>query len=320
MVVVVTHDSAAHVGACLDSIRDGAGGLPTEVWVVDNASRDGTVDLLRTRHPDVRLLVNSRNVGFAAACNRAIRETRGDLVLLLNPDACLRPGALATLAGYLERHPRVAIVGPRLLAPDGSLPADSSATGLPPGFVQALFEYTRLHRWFPRSRHFRDYFLLDWDRSTDRAVAMVQGACFLVRRSLLDALGGLDERFFLYFEETDLCARAIAVGAEVHYVAGAAATHVGGHSMPDQRQSARHFIASLYAYHRKHYGLAEAVALWAILAPYHWLRAARLATRRIFFPEDAQLEQSLRAAVARGRAHLGLAAQAAAGRRAAARP
>lgn len=305
-VIVVTHESRDHVGPCLDSIARAEGDVSIRVVVVDNASSDDTVAIARAHPAGARVIANERNRGFAAACNQGVEDTSGDHVLLLNPDARLRPDTLEKLVRHLAHHPRTAIVGPRLLRADGELQPQISATGLPPSFPQALYEYTRLGRLRPESHWIREYFLTDWDRQTTRPVAMVQGACLLVRRSVLDRVGALDERFFLYFEETDLCKRVADQGLEVHYVAEAAAVHIGSQSSPDHRPSARHFISSLYRFHQKHYGTAEAVALWAILMPYHGLRTARLASLVPFQRGDATLRADLRTARERFVAHLSL--------------
>jgi GT2 family glycosyltransferase len=302
-IVVVTYNSGEHIRACLDSIGASDFDGTIQTVVVDNASADAVSTAIEN-HPALgRLVENSDNLGFAAACNQGIRATAGDFVLLLNPDARLQPDTLRRLVDYLSANPKVAIVGPRLLQPDGALQRDISATGLSPSFFQALFEYTRLGRMAPGSPWYRDYFLPGWDRVSNRRVAMVQGACLLLRRSLLQQVGLLDERFFLYFEETDLCKRAADRGWEVHYVGEAAAIHIGSQSTEERRPSARHFIASLYRFHHKHYGLGEAVALWSILMPYHGARMLRLALLRRFKPSDAALRADLRTARERFAAH-----------------
>jgi hypothetical protein len=302
-IVVVTYNSRAHILGCLDSVARSEFDGTVRTVVVDNHSADDTVALVKTHQPTVELIVNAANRGFAAACNQGIRASAGDLILLLNPDAQLLPSTLARLVSYVRGHPAVGIVGPTLRSSSGALQRDVSATGLFPSFRQALFEYTRLSRVYPNSRWHRGYFLTDWDRVTNRPVAMVQGACFLFRRALLDDVGYFDERFFLYFEETDFCRKASDVGWEVHYVGEAAAIHVGAQSMAGRRQSARHFIASLYLFHRKHYGILEAAALWGVLMPYHCLRALRLAATVPFKPHDRQLRADLRTAVERFIAH-----------------
>lgn len=305
-VVVVTYRSEAQIAACLDSLRTAAAEADLEIVVVDNGSGDGTVDLVRGRFPEVRVEAQRENLGFAAGCNRGLAATNSELVLFLNPDARLRPGTLSALIEHLAEHPEVGIVGPALEAPDGSLQRDISATGLHPGFRQALFEYTRLGRWFPRSRWVRDYFLVDFDRRSTRPVAMVQGACLATRREVLDAVGAFDERFFLYFEETDLCKRVIDSGRQVHYLGEVAAVHDGSGSSPDRRPSARHFIRSMYRFHRKHYGLLEAAALWSILAPYHVLKTVRMSVTSLGRPDDQRLRADLLTVAQRCQAHFGM--------------
>jgi GT2 family glycosyltransferase len=303
-IVVVTFNSAEHIGACLRSIAGADIAARLTTVVVDNDSTDRTVEVIRSSHADVRLIANRSNRGFAAACNQGIRAGSGELVLLLNPDAQLLPATLRQLAGYMDRQPRAGIVGPRLVRPDGSLQPDASATGRFPSFRQALFEYTRLGRMWPDSPWNREYFLTGADRLASRPVAMLQGACFLFRRSLLDDVGAFDERFFLYFEETDFCKLAADRNWQAHYVGEAAAIHLGSQSSPARRPSARHFIRSLYAFHHKHYGLREAALLWAILAPYHALRSLRLAALLPFRRHDRQLRADLRTAAERFAAHL----------------
>jgi GT2 family glycosyltransferase len=302
-VVVVTYNSAAHITACLDSIAASRFDGTVHTVVVDNASADDTLRQVNTHASLVQVIESPANLGFAAGCNRGIRATASELVLLLNPDARLEPDTLQCLADYLDRHRQVAIVGPQLRQANGALQPDISATGLFPSFRQALFEYTRLGRLFPQSPWYRDYFLTSWDRRSNRRVAMVQGACFLARRAVLQEIGLLDERFFLYFEETDVCKAAAARHWETHYVGDAAAIHVGSQSQRDCLPSAREFITSLYRFHHKHYGAAEAFALWAILAPYHGLRVMRLAARLPFKPGDPQLRTDLRTARERFVAH-----------------
>lgn len=302
-IVVVTYNSAAYIKACLASIADSEYDGTLRTIVVDNASTDATLEAARTSEADTHIIANQRNTGFAAACNQGIDATSGDLVLLLNPDARLEPTTLATLVAYLDEHPRVAIVGPRLLQEDGSLQRDISATGLFPSFRQALFEYTHLGRALPTSPWIRDYFLTDFDRVSNRTVAMVQGACFLFRRAILDEIGGLDTGYFLYFEETDFCKNAADRGWEIHYVGDAAAVHLGSHSLPGGRPSAHHFISSLYRFHRKHYGAATAMLLWLILMPYHGVRLIRLWVRNAFGRGNLQRLSDQQTAAERFLAH-----------------
>lgn len=305
-VVVVSYRSAGEIDGCLGSVASAAAEVPLEAVVVDNRSEDGTVERVRDGHPGVGLIANADNRGFAAGCNQGIAATRGEFVLLLNPDARLQPGTLAALVRHLDENPRDGIVAPALESSPGELQRDISATGIFPSFWQALHEYTRLGRWYPDSPWVRDYFLAGFDRRSSRPVAMVQGACLLVRRALLQQIGSFDERFFLYFEETDLCKRAVDAGWGVHYLGEAAALHAGSRSSADRRPNAREFIRSLYAFHRKHYGPGEAVLLWSVLAPYHVLKTARMSLSAIFNRRDERLRADLRTVAERCRAHFRL--------------
>jgi GT2 family glycosyltransferase len=304
--VIVTYRSADEIIGCLESVERAGREVALETVVVDNASDDETVGRIRNRFPDCRLVLAERNRGFAAGCNRGIESTTAELVLLLNPDARLRPGTLATMVRYLDENQHVGIVGPALEAEPGVLQRDISATGLFPSFRQSLFEYTRLGRWYPDSPWVREYFLADFDRRSNRPVAMVQGACMLVRRSLLDAIGAFDERFFLYFEETDLCKRAVDAGREVHYLGEVAAVHAGARSRSDHRPDAMEFIRSLYRFHHKHYGPVEATALWLVMAPYHVAKTARMSVAALLDRGNERLRADLRTVAERCGAHFRL--------------
>jgi hypothetical protein len=205
--VVVTYDSARWIERCLSSLA----GTPTVV--VDNASRDGTAAIVRERFPDVRLIPRRANAGFAVGVNEGTRAALSDDILLVNPDAVVRPGSIDLLDRYLRDHPRVGIVVPRLLNPDGSVQANVRTFPTP---------LTMLARRSPLSRTglgraiLRDHFLVETGSESSRPVPAVTGAVMLVRRAAIDAIGPMDERIFLYGEDWDWCYRAWAAGWEVH--------------------------------------------------------------------------------------------------------
>jgi N-acetylglucosaminyl-diphospho-decaprenol L-rhamnosyltransferase len=207
-VVVVTYESAAELAGCLTA-------LPREarVVVVDNASRDRSAEL--ARELGAQVVRNPRNRGFAAAANQGARLGNGDLVLFLNPDAAIREPDLRRLVAALEGDPRLFAVGPRLRHPDGG---EQRAWWPFPSAAATWAEALGLRRlWPPRA-------------GADGAVPFVVGACMLVRRRQFEALGGFDERFWLYGEEADLCYRARRRGWRVGHVPDATARHVGGAS------------------------------------------------------------------------------------------
>ncbi|HXG75773.1 MAG TPA: glycosyltransferase family 2 protein, partial [Gaiellaceae bacterium] len=216
--VVVTYDGLPWVERCLASLA----GTPTVV--VDNGSRDGTVAFVRERFPEVRV-VESENRGLAAGWNLGVRETESRYVLLLNPDAWLLGDALARLVAFADSRPRAAVVGPRLLNPDGTL--QRSVRGFPTPWRIAT-EYFFLRKLAPRSSLLNAFYAGGFGHDEVREVDWVMGACLLVRRAAIEAVGPADEDFFLFSEETDWCYRFRQAGYEVVFFPGAECVHVGG--------------------------------------------------------------------------------------------
>jgi GT2 family glycosyltransferase len=217
-VVVVTYDALPWIEQCLQSVRG------AQVVVVDNGSRDGTVALVRERFPEVRV-VESENRGLGAGWNIGIRETASRYVLVLNADAWLLGDALTRLVAFADEHPRAAVVGPRLLNPDGTL--QRSVRGFPTLWRLAT-EYFFLRKLGPHTSALNAFYAGGFDHDEVRDAEFVMGACMLVRREAIDAVGPLDEDFFLFSEETDWCYRFRQAGWEVLFFPGAECVHVGG--------------------------------------------------------------------------------------------
>jgi N-acetylglucosaminyl-diphospho-decaprenol L-rhamnosyltransferase len=205
--VVVTYNSARWIDRCLTSLD----GVPA--IVIDNASQDDTPAVVRDRHPEVRLIARTRNGGFAVAVNEGSRAAPADDILLLNPDAVARPGSVAVLDAYLRDHPKVGVVAPRLLNPDGTR-QDNVRTFPTP--LTMLARRSPLGRTALGKRILRDHFLEDATSEVARPIPATIGAAMLVRRATIDAMGPMDERIFLYGEDWDWCYRAWAAGWEVH--------------------------------------------------------------------------------------------------------
>jgi len=245
--VVVAYRSRGDLPACLEALGPAAEGLELETVVVDNASGDGTADLVRERFPRVSLIENTANRGFAAAVNQGARVARGRHLLLLNPDARPAPACVRTLVAALDARPEAGLAGPQLVNPDGS---PQTSAWLAPSLQTLGFEALFLYNLFPRSR-------LHGLRAGGPEPAEVEtasGACLLVGRPLFEELGGLDERFFLYFEDADLCVRARAVGREVLLVPAATAVHaLGGSAFQDRRGFLLRFHESRQRFLRKHH-------------------------------------------------------------------
>jgi N-acetylglucosaminyl-diphospho-decaprenol L-rhamnosyltransferase len=218
--VVVTYDALPWIENCLDSVRG------VETVVVDNGSSDGTVGFVRERYPHVRL-VEAENRGLGAGWNIGIRETTATYVLLLNADAWITEGSLDRLLDFADRRPRAAVVGPRLLNPDGTL--QRSVRGFPTVWRLAT-EYLFLRKLAPRSSALNAFYAGGFDHDEVRSVEVVMGACMLLRRDAVAQVGECDEEYFLFSEETDWCFRFREAGWEVVFFPGAECVHVRGAS------------------------------------------------------------------------------------------
>jgi N-acetylglucosaminyl-diphospho-decaprenol L-rhamnosyltransferase len=219
-VVVVTYDALPWIEECLASVS----GIRTVV--VDNGSRDGTVDFVRERFPDVRV-IESENRGLGAGWNVGIRKTESRYVLILNADAWLVGDALSRLVAFADERPRAAVVGPRLLNTDGTL--QRSVRGFPTLWRLAT-EYFFLRKLAPRTRALNAFYAGGFDHDEVCEAEVVMGACMLVRRAAIDEVGPLDEEFFLFSEETDWCYRFRQAGWRVVFFPGAECVHVRGAS------------------------------------------------------------------------------------------
>lgn len=251
-VVVVSWNSAPHLRGCLSSIPAGAGGLSFEIFVVDNASPDGSSALVREEFPSVRLISNSVNRGFAAANNQGLRLASGRYALLLNPDTRVHERALERLTVFMDANPGVGACGPLLLNEDGSV---QHAARRFPTFGFAFASKTVLGR-LGLFRRAYDRVKMCGERF-DEAVEVDQpsGAALFLRREVLDRIGLLDEGYFIFFEEVDLCRRIRDAGWRIVLRPEAVVTHYGGRS---RRQNRAGIILpgarSLLRYFHKHEG------------------------------------------------------------------
>jgi GT2 family glycosyltransferase len=218
--VVVTYDARPWIENCLDSLRG------VETVVVDHGSSDGTVTLVRERYPDVRV-IESENRGLGAGWNVGIRATASSYVLLLNADAWLTEGALDRLLDFADTHPDAALVGPRLLNPDGTL--QRSVRGFPTVWRLAT-EYLFLRKLAPGTSVFNAFYAGGFDHDEVREVEVVMGACMLLRREAIEQVGYCDEDYFLFSEETDWCFRFREAGWLVLFFPGSECVHVRGAS------------------------------------------------------------------------------------------
>jgi GT2 family glycosyltransferase len=293
-VVVVNWNSGALLRESIAALAASSLAARLGAVVVDNASSDGSADGLEAAALSLTVVRNPRNRGFAAACNQGAALGQAPFVLLLNPDVRVAPDTLARALAYLEGKAGIGVLGVRLLDPEGRVQrccarAPSAARLL----AQALF----LDRLMPAVMP--PHFLTEWDHGDTRPVDQVMGAFLIIRRRLLERLGGLDERFFLYYEDVDLCLRARRAGGEVVHFAAAQAMHRGGGStMAVKDRRLAHHAESRIRYMAKHHGRAAAglLALAILLGelPLRWLHSL---IRR---PADAAAVLRAAAMLARG--------------------
>jgi GT2 family glycosyltransferase len=261
-VVIVSWSCRDELADCLASLAGAPRDVERETIVVDNASADGTAEMVRERFPDVRLIANETNRGFAAANNQGIRLARGRNLLFLNPDTVVREGALGELVRTLDRDDGIGACGARLLGADGS--TQSSVRSFPT-FAALLHQYTPLRMLGVLKGAYRRYRARDFDYGRSADVDALMGAALCVPRRVLDRVGPFDERFFVYFEEVDLCRRIRAAGLRNRFVAEARITHVGGVSA-SRAPASRYLCRSMFRYMRKHRGRVRGafgtVVLW----------------------------------------------------------
>ncbi len=247
-IIIVSWNTCDLLQACLESVYRNAPDCLFEVLVVDNASKDGSLEMVRGRFPRVVVLSNTRNLGFASANNQAIAISSGRYILLLNSDTVVMPGALEKLIEFFEQHPRAGAAGGHLLNPDGSLQYSCSPS------PTLRSEARRLLR-MPGVRTDGYYPMETWDLHKYHEVDVLLGACLMLRKEVLNTVGVLDETYFMYSEEVDLCRRVQLAGWKLFWVPNAFVLHHGGQSTG---QIADKMFLQLYKsklhFIRKHYG------------------------------------------------------------------
>lgn len=226
-VVIVSWNVQRDLRACLDSVYSGNVGVDFEVVVIDNASSDGTVEMVRDEFPQVRLIDNDYNAGFAGGNNQGLRVVAADYYLLLNPDTVVPAHAFERLLDFADAHPEAGLVGPKLLNVDGSLQYSARRF---PTVSAALFRNTAIGRWFPNASSPGHYLMTDWDHDSARQVDWLSGACLLIRHLALAEVGDLDEGFFWGSEDVDYGFRMHKAGWEVWYTPEPAIVHAIGQS------------------------------------------------------------------------------------------
>ena len=226
-IIIVSYNSLGYLRECLDSICSHPPGKDFDIVVVDNASTDGTNGYIRKGHPDVILITNKKNRGFAAASNQAITATDSRYILLINSDCEVYSDSINKLTEYMDKNPRVAVAGPKIINSDGSV--QYSCRRFPSFFGAAA--HTVLTHIYPGNPISRKYMMTDVCRDRPFSVDWVSGSCMIIRRQSLEETGPLDENYFMYVEDIDICYRMWQNGWEVHYMPYSEVLHhIGGSS------------------------------------------------------------------------------------------
>jgi GT2 family glycosyltransferase len=258
-IVIVNYNTREDVLRCLEALHDHPAAISHEILVVDNASRDGSVEAIGSRWPDVRVVQAGANLGFGRANNLGIRQSGGDLLLLLNPDTITPAGAIDRLVTILDARPRVAVVGPRLVNDEG-VPELSFGRMIGPFTELGQKTIGRLHA--RGIGPFRAY--VRWATGREHYPDWVSGACLLVRRTDADAAGLFDERFFIYTEDVDFCAAIRKRGRGILFTPDVEIVHLGGRSVataPGATELA--YRRSQLAFYQKHHpGWVEALRFY----------------------------------------------------------
>jgi N-acetylglucosaminyl-diphospho-decaprenol L-rhamnosyltransferase len=259
-IIIVNWNTRDLLARCLASVYAHLPQAEAEVLVVDNGSTDDSPTMVREFFPLARLIRNSQNVGFARANNQAMQECIGQSILLLNSDTEVKPGALDGLLQVMEQYPEAGAAGSRLLNPDGTLQCSCYPA---PTLSREFWRMLHLDVLWP----YGSYRMTDWNLDMPREVDSVSGACLLLRRTALDQVGLLDEDYFFYSEEVDLCYRLRRAGWRIYWTPQAQVVHYGGQS---SRQLRDEMFLRLYwgkiAYFRKHHGRLSARLYKLVLA------------------------------------------------------
>jgi len=251
-IIIVNYNAEKFLLECLDSIYAQTKQISFDVWVVDNNSMDASVPMVQQNFPQVNLIENKENVGFAKANNQAIAKCTDDYILLLNPDTLILENAIEKMVDFMDGNPTFGICGCKVLNEDGTLQLACRRSIPTPGV--AFFRLTGLSKLFPKSKTMAKYNLTYLDPDKSQEVDAVSGAFLMIRRKVVDSIGLLDERFFMYGEELDWCIRAKEAGWTVMYYPDAEIVHYKGEcSKFNHRKAALEFYRSMYLFHKKHF-------------------------------------------------------------------
>ena len=251
-VIIVSYNVKYHLEQCIRSVQKASEGMEVEIWVVDNASSDGSVEYLRPLFPDVHFISNTKNVGYSKANNQAIRESKGEYVLLLNPDTIVAEDTLKGCVDFLDSHPKVGATGVRMLNADGTF-APESRRGLPTPFT-SFCKMSGLSTLFPKSKTLGRYYMKYLNEEEANPIDVISGAFNMLRCKALDEVGLLDENFFMYGEDIDLSYRLLLGGWQNYYLPYSILHYKGESTQKSSFRYVHVFYNAMLIFFNKHFG------------------------------------------------------------------
>jgi GT2 family glycosyltransferase len=258
-IIIVNFNTEKFLEQCLNSIYANKPAGDFKVWVIDNNSKDRSREMVREKFKQVVLIENDENLGYAGANNIALRLAQGKYILILNPDTVIQPGSLDIMIGFMDKHSEVGVLGPKILNSDGTLQRCCRSF---PALGQMFFEDTLLNRIINKNRLVGKYRMSGWDYNDIREVDQPMGSALMLRKKALKQVGLMDERFFMYYEDVDLCYRIKKEGWKIYLNPQAQVIHYGGQS---HRWAVNEMFLeqyrSRYKFFKKHYGRLSASLL-----------------------------------------------------------
>jgi hypothetical protein len=274
-IVIVNWNTRDILADCLRSVYEQASELSFEIIVVDNASSDGSQEMVTSQFGEVTLIKNTENAGFASANNQGMRIAAGRYVLLLNSDTVVLDGAIEKVVAFADNVPDAAVVGCRVLNPDKTL---QPTCFMYPSLLNMVLSCSYLYKLMPQSKFFGRERMTWWDREDSRQVDVVTGCFMLIRKIAIDRVGMMDERFLMYAEETDYCYRFKNSGWGIYFTPSSEIIHLGGQSSRRVRKEMlSEVVVSILKFMKKHYGRMRYWAACVVFVMYFMVRMPVLA-------------------------------------------
>ncbi|MEO0977099.1 MAG: glycosyltransferase family 2 protein [Pseudomonadota bacterium] len=289
-IIIVNWNTIDLLKDCLSSVVQNLGDLEAEIIVIDNASSDGSQEMVERDFPSAVLIRNEKNVGFAAANNQGFLIAKSENILLLNSDTVVHGDVLQKSVSYLDEHPSVGAMGCRVLNTDGTVQLTCSEF---PTLINLFVMSSGLWK-LKTPRWFGKYLMTDWQRDSERSVEVISGCYLLVRNKVIREVGALDEHFFFFGEETDWCYRMRKAGWQLMFAPVGEITHHGGGSVKKLNHKRDILLTnSKVKLHRKHGGVVAAAVCWLILAFFNATRAVFWTLRNLFASSPAAKERAV---------------------------